>query len=399
MVDRSAIDRINEYVDRHGRDITEFLRELVRIPSYDSQIGPVGEACAAKMRELGFDEVRFDSMGNILGRIGNGKRSLLYDSHIDTVGLGDLDQWEVDPLAAVERDGIIYGRGTCDEKGSTPPMIYALAALKELDLLGDWTLYYFGNMEEWCDGIAPHALVEHEGIRPDFVVIGEPTKLNIYRGHRGRIEVSVVFEGRSSHAAMPHLGDNPTYRAAPFISGVETLNGNLPSHPFVGPGTVAVTSVSVNTPSLNAVPAEAEIYIDRRVTPGDTGESVLAEMRSLPNAESAKIEIPMYEDPSYTGFVFPVDKVFPAWVLEEGHPLLKAAEEDFRAVYGREPQTGRWEFSTNGIYWMGKAGIPSIGFGPGDEIYAHSVREQIPAREVVESTRFYAALPLFLAAE
>jgi len=397
MVDQRSIDQINSYVDRHGREMSDFLRALIKIPSYDSRIGEVGEACAARMQELGFDEVRFDSMGNVLGRMGNGRRTLLFDSHIDTVGVGDLQEWQWDPFEGKEESGVIYGRGACDEKGSTPPMMYAIAALGELGLLKDWTLYYFGNMEEWCDGIAPHALVEHEGIRPDFVVIGEPTRLNIYRGHRGRIEVSVTFKGKSAHAAMPRFGDNPLYRAAPFIEGVEAMLNHLPDDPFLGPATIAVTSVTVNTPSLNAVPAEAQVYLDRRVTAGETAEQVLEQVRSLPQAERATVEIPMYEDPSYTGFVFPVDKVFPAWALPPEHPLLQAATADYRAMYRREPSVGKWEFSTNGIYWMGKANIPSIGFGPGDEQYAHTVLDQVPVQEVVDAARFYAALPLFVA--
>jgi len=396
MANRQAIEHIHAYVDLHGREMVDFLRALIRIPSFESQIGPVGETCAARMRELGFDEVRFDSMGNVLGRVGNGSRTLLFDSHIDTVGVGDIHEWEWDPFEGKEEDGIVYGRGACDEKGSTPPMIYAIAALKELGLARGWTFYYFGNMEEWCDGIAPHALVEHEGIRPDFVVIGEPTRLNVYRGHRGRIEVSATFKGKSAHAAMPRLGDNPLYRAAPFILGVEQLLSSLPEDPFLGPGTIAVTNVRVNTPSLNAVPAEAEVYLDRRVTLGETAEQVLDQVRSLPCARTARVEIPLYEEPSYTGFVFPVEKIFPAWALPPEHPLLQAATIGYRAVYGQDPGIGKWEFSTNGIYWMGKAGIPSIGFGPGDEQHAHTVLDQVPAREVIEAARFYAALPLFL---
>ncbi len=396
MVTSQAIDGINQFVEEHGRQMVDFLRGLIAIPSYDSLIGDVGEACAARMRELDFDEVRFDSMGNILGRVGNGSRVLLFDSHIDTVGIGDRSEWDWDPLQGKEEGGVVFGRGACDEKGSTPPMIYAMAALKRLGLLGDWTLYYFGNMEEWCDGIAPHALVEHEGIRPDFVVIGEPTRLNIYRGHRGRIEISVTFKGKSAHAAMPRLGDNPLYRAAPFIEGVEAMLSTLPDHPFVGPGTIAATNVTVNSPSLNAVPAEAQVYLDRRVTLGETEDEVLAQVRSLPRADTATVEIPMYEEPSYTGFVFPVSKVFPAWALEPDHPLLQAATAGYRAIYEREPEIGKWEFSTNGIYWMGKANIPSIGFGPGDERFAHTVLDQVPTSEVIDSARFYAALPLFL---
>jgi putative selenium metabolism hydrolase len=398
MVGQDVIEQINRYVDEHGHEMVDFLRDLIRIPSYESRIGPVGEACAAKMRALGFDEVRFDDMGNIVGRVGDGKRVMVFDSHIDTVGIGDSAEWGWDPFEGKVEDGVIFGRGACDEKGSTPGMIYAMAALKQLDLLGDWTIYYFGNMEEWCDGIAPHAFVEHEGIRPDFVVIGEPTRMNVYRGHRGRIEVAADFKGKSAHAAMPHLGDNPLYRAAPFIESVSRMS-DLPDHPFVGPGTIAVTSVTVDTPSLNAVPAAAEVYLDRRVTLGETADDVLAAIRALPGAETADVHIPMYEEPSYTGFVFPVDKVFPAWALDEGHPLLQAAKAGYHAVYGRDPEIGKWNFSTNGIYWMGKANIPSIGFGPGNEIYAHTVLDQVPAQEVIDATRFYAALPLFLSAQ
>jgi putative selenium metabolism hydrolase len=397
VVDRRALEGIHAYVDRHGPEMVELLRQLIAIPSYESQIGPVGEACAERMKGLHFDEVRFDSMGNVLGRMGDGPRTLLFDSHIDTVGIGNRDEWQWDPFDGKEEDGVLYGRGACDEKGSTPPMLYAIAALRELDLIEGWTLYYFGNMEEWCDGIAPHALVEHEGLRPDVVVIGEPTRLNIYRGHRGRVEVSATFRGKSAHAAMPRLGDNPLYRAAPFIQGVERMLDRLPSDPFLGPGTIAVTNVTVDTPSLNAVPAEAQVYLDRRVTLGETAEQVLSQIRELPQAASATIEIPTYDQPSYTGFVFPVEKVFPAWALSPDHPLLRAAEAGFRAVYGREPEVGKWEFSTNGIYWMGKANIPSIGFGPGDERYAHTVLDQAPVREVIDAARFYAALPLFLA--
>jgi putative selenium metabolism hydrolase len=392
-----TVQEIKKKVEQNRENIIRFMREICAIPSMDGQLKEVGERIGAEMSKLGFEEVRFDKMGNILGRIGNGPRVLVYDSHIDTVGIGDPQAWQWDPFTGKVENGILYARGACDEKGSTPGMIYGLAIARDMGLLDGLTAYYFGNMEEWCDGIAPHALVEHEGIRPEYVVIGEPTRMNIYRGHRGRVEVSATFKGKSAHAAMPRLGDNPLYRAAPFIEGVERMLDTLPDHPFLGPGTIAATNVEVNTPSLNAVPAEAQVYLDRRVTLGETAEEVLQQVRSLPRADTATVEIPLYTDPSYTGFVFPVDKVFPAWALPPEHPLLGAAQAGFRAAYGREPEIGKWEFSTNGIYWMGKADIPSIGFGPGDERYAHTVLDQVPVEEVVDAARFYAALPLFLA--
>ena len=192
---------VGRRVNGSAAAMTTFLREICAIPSADGQIGAVGERCAQEMRALGFDEVRSDRMGNILGRIGGGPRALLFDSHIDTVGVGDLSAWEWDPFQGKVEDGILYARGACDEKGSTPGMVHGLAIARDLGLLDGFTAYYFGNMEEWCDGIAPHALVEVEGIRPQMVVIGEPTRLRVYRGHKGRVEMKAVAKGRSAHAA------------------------------------------------------------------------------------------------------------------------------------------------------------------------------------------------------
>jgi putative selenium metabolism hydrolase len=393
-VKNDLLQEMAHEIDNAAAEITGFLREIVRIPSYDSQTGEVGLFIAQQMRALGFDEARFDDMGNVIGRVGNGPCSIVFDSHIDTVGIGDRSQWGWDPLEGKIENGVLYARGACDEKGSTPPMIYALAMLKRLGLLDGLTLYYFGNMEEWCDGIAPHAFVEHEGIRPDFVVIGEPTRMAIYRGHRGRVEVTANFQGKSSHAAMPHLGINPLYPAARFIQGLETISETFADDPFIGKGTVSPTSITVDTPSLNAVPDGCEVYIDRRVTVGETPEAVLEQLRAVQGAEKATIAIPMWEEPSYTGFVFPVEKVFPAWVLEESHPFVQSGVKAYAAMFGSNPRIGRWNFSTNGIYWAGKAGIPSIGFGPGDEVHAHTVLDQVPLKDVVESAKFYAALPL-----
>ena len=376
--------------------IVQFMRDLVAIPSYDSLIGPVGERIGAEMRKLGFDEVRFDKMGNILGRIGDGPRSLLYDSHIDTVGIGDPQAWGWDPFAGKVEDGVLFARGACDEKGSTPGMVYGLALARELGLLDGWTAYYFGNMEEWCDGIAPHALVEAEGVRPDFVVIGEPTRMQVYRGHKGRVEMKVVAKGRSAHAASNHVGDNAIYKLLPVIAGIRDLEPQLGDHEFLGHGKITVSDMHVKTPSINAVPDEATIFIDRRVTFGEDKTAAIEQVRALIPPESrdtVKVEELYYDDPSYTGFVFPVDKYFPAWALDESHPLVQAGVQAGGLLWGAPLPAGKWNFSTNGIYWMGKANIPSIGFGPGDEVHAHTVQDQVRLDDVVRATEWYAVLP------
>ncbi len=395
------VTELHRRVEARRDQIVAFLRQICAIPSVDGQIGPVGERIAEEMRALGYDEVRFDRMGNILGRIEGGlsasgaRRILLYDSHIDTVGVGDPAAWAWDPFEGKVENGILYARGACDEKGSTPGMVYGLALARDLGLLEGFTAYYFGNMEEWCDGLAPNALVEVEGIRPDFVVIGEPTKMQVYRGHKGRVEMKVVAKGRSAHAASNWLGDNAIYKMLPVISGIRDLDAQLKADPFLGKGTITVSSIECRTPSINAVPDECTITIDRRMTFGETKEEAIAQVQALlpPNDPSVHVEVLFYDTPSYTGFVFPVDKVFPAWALEESHPLVQAGQAAWRRLWGDPPPTGKWNFSTNGTYWMGKAGIPSIGFGPGDEVYAHTALDQVPLDEVVRATAWYALLP------
>jgi putative selenium metabolism hydrolase len=369
----------------------------------DSMIGPVGERAQAEMRKLGFTDIRFDSMGNTLGRIGDGPRILLYDSHIDTVGIGDPGEWQWDPFIGKTENGRFYGRGTCDEKGSTPGMIYGLAMAHNLGLLEGFTAYYFGNMEEWCDGIAGHALVEHEGIRPDFVVIGEPTKMQVYRGHKGRVEMQVVAKGRSAHAASNHLGDNAIYKLLPIIEGISKLEPELGDDPFLGHGKITVTDMKIETPSINAVPNQAIAYVDRRLTFGESVESAIEQVRALiPEAQRSHgditVEMLKYNEPSYTGFVFPVDKYFPAWALESSHPLVQAGLEAAQRIGLPEHEPSKWNFSTNGIYWAGKAGIPSIGFGPGEEETAHTVNDSVLLDDVVKATEFYAILPALLRA-
>lgn len=398
-IDADVVRSIQTRVADARETIIQFLRELCAIPSYDSLIGPVGERAAVEMRALGFDEVRFDRMGNILGRIGSGPIKLLYDSHIDTVGVGDPAEWGWDPFKGKIEDGVFYARGACDEKGSTPGMIYGLAIARDLGLLEGYTAYYFGNMEEWCDGIAPHALVEVEGIRPDFVVIGEPTRMQVYRGHKGRVEMKIVAKGRSAHAASNHLGDNAIYKLMPIIERIAVMEPELGDDPFLGHGKITVTDMHVKTPSINAVPDEATIFIDRRMTFGESPASVLEQVSAIIGERSdVRLELLHYDEPSYTGFVFPVDKIFPSWALPTDHPLVEAGQETLRLLNGFAPDLGKWNFSTNGIYWMGKAAIPSIGFGPGDEIHAHTVIDQVRLDDVVDATAFYALLPAVLQA-
>ena len=394
MPSPEIIQQLQEKIQSQREDIIRFMREICAIPSMDSNIEAVGKRIAAEMTSLHFDEDRFDKMGNIMGSIGNGEKVIVFDSHIDTVGIGDPQEWQWDPFEGKVEDGVLYARGACDEKGSTPGMVYGLSAARDLGLLEGWTAWYFGNMEEWCDGIAPNTFVEVDPkVKPDFVVIGEPTKMNIYRGHKGRIELKVTAKGVSAHAASNQIGINAIYLLLPVIAGIRDLEPQLGDDPFLGHGKITVSDMVVKTPSINAVPDEAVIFIDRRMTFGETKEEAIAQVEALIPAESKdriKVEALFYDVPSYTGFVFPVEKYFPAWAIPEDHALVRAGLETRRLIGLEDAPAGKWAFSTNGIYWAGKAGIPSIGFGPGDEVTAHTVNDSVKLDDVVKAAEFYA---------
>lgn len=398
------VQTIRDQVAKQHGDIVNFFREIIAIPSMNSQIGPVGERIGAEMRKLKYDEVRFDRMGNILGRIGKGPKVLVYDSHIDTVGVGDPAEWDWDPFKGKVENGILYARGACDEKNSTPGMVYGLAMARDLGLLDGFTVYYFGNMEEECDGIAPNTFVEVDPqVRPDFVLIGEPTKMQVYRGHKGRIELKITARGKSAHAASHYLGDNAVYKMMSIITQIRELDRRMRFgmgyHPVQGYPSIAVTNAEARTASLNAVPDQFTIYLDRRLTLAESREEVIAVIKGcIPDylQDEIHVEELFYDAPSYTGFVFPVSKYYPPWLLEEAHPLTLAGQATIEALWHEKRNLGTWDFSTNGTYWAGKAGIPSIGFGPGDEKTAHMRHEQVSLDDVVAATEFYAMFPKIL---
>jgi len=385
--------------ESYREDLADFLSDLVSIRSFSAGEREVIERIRREMVKVGFDEVIVDGLGNILGRIGNGKKVIAMDAHIDTVEVGNEKLWKIDPFSGEMKDGVIYGRGASDQKAGMAAMVYGAKIMKEEGLTGDFTLYVTGTvMEEDCDGLCWRYIIERDGIRPDFVVITEPTNLNIYRGHRGRMELQIRTVGRSCHASAPERGVNAIYRMARIIAEIERLNERLKDDPFLGKGTIAVTQIFFKSPSQNAVADECTIQLDRRLTAGETRESVIEELKgaiTLAGEEAEIVEL-FYDRPSYTGLSFPVEKYFPTWVMEEDSEIVRKTVAAYREVFGAEPFVDKWTFSTNGIATAGVFSIPTIGFGPANEIYAHSPDDQCPVDHLVRAAAMYALLPLRL---
>ncbi len=390
-------EQILQAAESYKPQISRFLRDLIAIPSESTQEKEVVLRIKKEMEEVGFDKVEIDPMGNIMGYLGHGKHLIAMDAHIDTVGIGNIKNWEYDPYQGYEDDEIILGRGASDQTGGMASMVYAGKIIKDLSLEGDYTLMVVGTVqEEDCDGLCWQYMIKERNIRPEFVVITEPTSCNIYRGQRGRMEIKVSTQGISCHGSAPERGVNAIYKMAPILQELQELNNELISHPFLGKGTLTVSEIFYTSPSRCAVADSCSISIDRRLTAGEDGEYALGQIKGLPSVQAAAAEVTMYDysRASYTELTYPTDCYFPTWFIEEEHPVCKTLLDSYQGLFQSEALLDKWTFSTNGVSIMGMFGIPCIGFGPGHEDQAHAPNEKTWKSELVKAAAMYAAIPL-----
>ena len=388
--------KVLEKANSYKADMTKFLRDMIAIPSESCDEEKVVLRIKEEMEKVGFDEITIDPMGNIIGRIGNGKHIIAMDAHIDTVGVGEIKNWKYDPYLGFEDENNIFGRGGSDQEGGMASMVYAGKIIKDLGLEDDYTLLITGTVqEEDCDGLCWQYIIEEDKIKPEFVVITEPTSCRIYRGHRGRMEIKVSVTGISCHGSAPERGDNAIYKMAPILLELQELHKNLLDNEFLGKGTLTVSEVFYSSPSRCAVADGCSISIDRRLTDGETYLSALEEIRELTSVKEANAVVEMYDysRPSYKGLVYPTKSYFPTWVLPRDHVVCESTVSGYKALFNEEPIVDKWTFSTNAVSIMGRYNIPCIGFGPGDEVEAHAPNEKTFKKDLVKACAMYAVIP------
>lgn len=378
-------------------EIVNFMKRLIRAKSLSGREKEVVEVIKEEMGKVGFDEIVVDGLGNVIGKVGSGKVKIAMDAHIDVVDVGDPRAWDRDPFSGDSDEEWVYGRGASDQKAGMASVVYGIKIMKEMNLLDDFTVFVTGTvMEEDCDGLCWKYIIEEDGIKPDFVLITEPTSLRVYRGHRGRIELKVRTRGLSAHASAPERGVNAVYKMARIILEVEKLNGRLRKDEFLGKGSIVVSQIESVSPSVNAVPDVCTVHLDRRLTFGETEESVLKELEEVFRAagvDDAEITKLRCMGKAYTGKEYSMEKYFPTWLMDEESVIVKAAVENYKRVFGSEPTIGKWAFSTNGVVTAGVYGIPTVGFGPGDEEFAHAPNERVKIEHLIKAAAFYAAFP------
>ncbi|MBQ1821552.1 MAG: YgeY family selenium metabolism-linked hydrolase [Clostridia bacterium] len=416
--------------------MTKFLRDLIAIPSESCDEEGVIRRTIAEMKALGFDKAEIDPEGNALGWMGRGRRIIAFDGHIDTVGIGNIVNWEHDPYEGYETDDVIYGRGGSDQEGGVVSAVYGAKIMKDLGLIPEDTriLVVASVQEEDCDGLCWQYIHKEDGITPEFVVSTEPTDGGIYRGHRGRMEIRVDVKGVSCHGSAPERGDNAIYKMADILNEVRALNENTateqdeikglvkmldpkynPEHwedaRFLGRGTITCSQIFYTSPSRCAVADSCAVSLDRRMTAGETWDSCLEEIRNLPSCkkygDDVKVSMYMYDRPAWTGLKYETECYFPTWINKESAAHVQALVDAHKGLFGDKrighpsamdkrdrPLIDKWTFSTNGVSIQGRYGIPCVGFGPGAESQAHAPNEITWKQDLVTCAALYAAVPM-----
>ena len=384
------MDSFNLLTPELEKELIEFAQDLVRIKSLSGQEGELIKFIDKRMIALGFDEVTIDSMGNVLGRIGNGKKSILFDSHVDTVEVNDEGEWDVPPFSGEIVDRRLYGRGSVDMKSAAAASIYAGALAKRSGFTSGKTIYVSCTVfEEDCDGENLKHLFKELNFQPDYAVICEPSHNKIAVGHKGKAQISIKTHGVSAHGAAPEKGVNAIYEMREIIQRVEKTNLELMEKEGMR-GTLVMSKISSVSASLNAVPSECEVYLDRRMIPGETEEMIQQEMDGLIRGKNATWEVGTLYRKSWTGMDIKYVPFHPAWKIDLNHELAKACIGAYQDNFGHEPgDFVFWDFSTNAVTPV-SLGIPTIGFGPGDYKLAHMRNESCELNQILDACSFYA---------
>ncbi len=377
---------------RDSTDMLRFIQRAIQTRSFSDQEGEMAELLKAEMLRIGFDEAFIDSTGNVVGRIGSGGKIIHFDSHLDTVQVNDPDEWQVAPFSGDIVDGYVWGRGSVDMKAALGASVYAAALAKERGYTEGKTIYVTGTVcEEYCDGENLKYLYQELSLWPDYCIICEPSDNVITLGHKGKAQIRVKTHGVSAHGSAPEKGINAVYEMAEIITRVDALNKSLfkagEKH-----GTIVLSDISCVSASLNAVPSECAIYLDRRLVLGETLGQVKKEMDGLIAGKNANWEIGTLHHTSWKGKALDYQPMHNPWRIEMGHELSQALQAAYQTVYQREATAfDFWDFGTNAITPVAM-GIPTIGFGPGEYKLAHMKDERCAVSKIKEACEVYCHL-------
>ncbi|KGM95590.1 peptidase [Clostridium novyi A str. 4552] len=383
-------------IQKYKGDIVKFLKDIINTPSITLKEEKVALRVKKEMDRVGFDYTFIDGFGNVIGKIGNGKKIIAIEAHIDTVNIGDKELWVQNPFVANIKEGVVYGRGALEQKGAIASMIYAAKSIKELNIKGNYTLYIIGSiMKETYDGEALRYIINKDGIHPDYVILTEPTNLNIHTGSMGRAEIDIILKGLSVDSGYPKIGINSIYKASPIVSELKKLN-EIYMKNLSGKALISVNKIICTTPNKSCVPDKCIIKTDSRMWNENILNDILNDIRSLKSVKNSEVKISTVNKKTYTGYSYSTKHMLLPWIIDESSYIVKTTIETYKSLYNKDPKIDKWILTTNGSITSGVFNIPTIGFGPGKEILAYGPREQVSVNDLLKASVMYALLPLNL---
>lgn len=381
---------------KRENEVIHLCQSLIQAKSYSGEENKAAEVLADYFHSMNFDEVKVDHYGNIIGVI-KGKlpgNKILFDGHIDTVPVGNESSWSYPPYGAEIHDDKIYGRGTSDMKGAVAAMACAAANFAaDTDRSFPGEIYVAGVVHEECfEGVAARSISEQ--VKPDYVIIGEATNLNLKIGQRGRAEIKLETFGIPAHSANPEKGLNAVYQITKVIQIIRQLEPT--SHPILGKGILELTDIKSSPyPGASVVPEYCTATYDRRLLVGETKESVLKPLEELlerlreedPTLQ-AKVSYAQGKEKCYTGEDIEGERFFPGWLFDREEQFIRDVYEELIGM-GFTPEITQYNFCTNGSHYAGEAGIKTLGMGPSLESLAHTINEYIEIEQLTKVTEAY----------
>ncbi len=396
------LDKIRAAAQERRAALFAFTKKIVRVPSLPGHEAEVAALISKEMERLGYDRVWTDKAGNIIGQINGGPGpTILLNGHMDHVDPGPAGSWPYPPFSGQIVDGELWGRASVDMKGPVACMIYGVSLFKQMGLTPPGKVLMTVPVMEEVGGLGTQYLATH--LNAQAAICGEPSHNVLRRGHRGRIGLRITFKGRSAHASVPHLGRNPHYATAAFLTHLLTLD--MAKDESLGPSSVAPTLYKTDQISPNVIPSEVYLDLDWRNVPNESPNNVVAKIQRLLDESlatmnevdiQATVEVISTELTTYTGMKKLFPSVFPSYLLDKTDKFIQAAQSTLTDVFNEDRGVDIWRFATDGGHLMA-AGIPTVGFGPGDETLAHTNQERISLADMEEAVVAYTALILSLA--
>jgi putative selenium metabolism hydrolase len=393
------IEKAKSAIAQCSEALIDFTSKIVATPGLSGEEGDVAQLIIAEMKRLQYDDVQTDEVGNIIGRIEGGSGpTVMLNGHMDVVDPGPADGWPHPAWSGKVVDGELWGRGSVDMKGPVAAMIYGASLFKQPEWKPSGDVLMTVAVQEEIGGLGSQFLATHTSA--DVAIVGEPSNSQLRLGHRGRIELQVTFFGRSAHASAPHLGSNPHFVAAEFLSHLSSLD--LQSDPVLGSATIAPTLFQTDQKSANVIPSEVTVFLDWRNVPAEDEAHAIAMIETLvaelpvASGYSSKVGVTIQPRQTWTGAKKDFASVFPPFVTSDSSPLAQVAGQIIESSTGKPANPDVWEFATDGGH-LAKAGIPVVGFGPGDDRLAHTNQERISVEELKTAAATYAPLAAGLA--